>query len=134
MAIPEKCEWQSAQLTVFAAPAIVAAVGDIGVLCALAINAQTHTRDGFTAGFRNGGIAFLAMFQTLAAGQFSACAGDGLFNAGVDLILHRAIPAPASGHTNLVSQRLMAYFSPSLPALRANSPYALYFELSEMML
>jgi hypothetical protein len=99
---------ESTQLAVFTATSVIAAVRAIGILGTLALNAETYAGDGFTAGFRNDGIAFPATLKAFTARQFSARTGNRLFDASVDLILHRTIPAPTSSHDTLADPSNMS--------------------------
>jgi hypothetical protein len=94
-------------------------VGRFQIVRLLTVDAQSYAWNGLSTRLRNGRIALLAVLQTFAARQPGAGTGDGIIDAGIDLILHCTIAAPASGHTHLVSTRSVAYFKSSRPTLRA---------------
>jgi hypothetical protein len=64
----------------------------------LALYAQAHSRHRNPSGFRYFPTAFFTMGQAIALTQAVSGFVNRIFNAGVDLILHGAIPCPSSGH------------------------------------
>jgi hypothetical protein len=89
----------SAQLAVFAgAPVNAAAFTLLFFQLGLALYAQAHARHCDPPGLRYVPAAFFTMSQAIALTQPASGFVNRIFNAGVDLILHGAIPCPSSGH------------------------------------
>jgi hypothetical protein len=88
-----------AQLAVFTgAPVNAAAFALLFFQLGLALYAQAHTRHRNLPGLRYVPAAFFTMSQAIALTQPASGFVNRIFNAGVDLILHGAIPCPSSGH------------------------------------
>src|SRR5690348_10795473 len=91
----------SAQLTVLAAAPIVEAVGlHLLIGLGLAGDAEAHPRHGFAARLGDLVAALLAVLAAGAAGQPAAHALERVLDAGVDLVLDRAVFRPTGGHGN----------------------------------
>jgi hypothetical protein len=87
------------QLTVFtAAPVVQAAIDVATVRLGLTRDTAADAGDGLATGLGNRLTTILAVAETLAPAQGSPGAGDRVFDAGVDLVLHGSILGPAYRH------------------------------------
>ena len=68
----------------------------------LAGNTQTYSRDGFSTSLGYLGCTFFAVFQTFATGQLTAYTLHGIFDTGIDLILHSTVFGPATWYRALI--------------------------------
>jgi hypothetical protein len=88
-----------AQLAVLATAAVdTVLVGLELIEFLLAGNAKANSFDRLASRLGNIVAAFFAVGKALTRGQAAACQFYRIFDAGVDLFLHRAIACPASGH------------------------------------
>jgi hypothetical protein len=90
----------SLQLTVLrTAPVDPATLDWPGVPRPLAIDAKFHARDGMAPGLGDRLLALGAVAQALADGP-TPCphAGELVFDRGFNLIVHRSVACPATGH------------------------------------
>jgi vacuolar-type H+-ATPase subunit I/STV1 len=86
-------------LAVFAGPSVnAAAFALLFFQLGLALYAQAHTRHRNPPGLGYVPVAFFTMGQAIALTQAASGFVNRVFNTGVDLILHGAIPCPSSGH------------------------------------
>lgn len=90
----------SAELAVFAAAAVVGAVGGGGIAFGLAGDAGADAGEGLAAAFGDGLPAFVAMGGGFAGGEMGAGAGDGILDGVVDLVGDGAVGGPAGCHVN----------------------------------
>ena len=87
------------QLAVLAAASIVCAGKTLLlVMFDLEINAKPHAGDCLLPCRGNRCAALLAMVQTLAFWQAAARMFYRIFNARIDLFLHRPVAGPSTGH------------------------------------
>ncbi len=87
-----------AELAVFAAAAVVGAVGGGGIAFGLAGDAGADAREGLAAAFGDGLPAFVAMGGGFPGGEMGAGAGDGILDGVVDLVGDGAVGGPAGCH------------------------------------
>src|SRR5579862_2005002 len=90
---------RSAQLTVFAAPAVVAGeCGRVAVMRVLALEAQSHTGDRVSARLRDLRTAVGAVREAGALRQAALRPADSVLDGRIDLFLHRAVAGPTGSH------------------------------------
>ena len=95
----EVCCSTSAQLAVLAASTVEAADRFLlGIVFRLAGYAQSHARDGFATGIRNGVVTFFAVGEALATRDFVTGALDRVLDGCVDLILYRPVLCESTSH------------------------------------
>jgi len=90
----------SSQLAIFAAPPVDLRMDDGFIALRLASNAGAYTRQYFAPPSWDGFPAVFAALKPLTNGNPGACAADRVGNRVVNLILHRAIARPSTGHTS----------------------------------
>jgi hypothetical protein len=87
------------QLAVFAAPAVVpGALRSFSVNLGLATDTQSHAGDRAAARLGNLSAAFRTVAQALSFRQLASRTRDGVFHAGIDLILDCPVFCPATRH------------------------------------
>ena len=64
----------------------------------LARYASPHARQSGAAAFGDGFAAVVAIFGAFSRWHARAGSGDGVLDAIVDLVLHRAVTGPSAGH------------------------------------
>lgn len=87
-----------AELAVFAAAAVVGAVGGGGIAFRLAGDAGADAGEGLAAAFGDGFTAFVAVGGGFPGGEMGAGAGDGILDGVVDLVGDGAVGGPAGCH------------------------------------
>ncbi len=87
------------QLAVLTAPPVITAVPSLlPVNLGLADDTQAHAGDRAAARFRDFKTTFFTVAQALSPRQLASRALDGVFHAGVDLILHCPVFSPSARH------------------------------------
>jgi len=91
------------QLAIFAAPPVDLGMNDSFVAQRLAGYTGAGTRQCLAPAGRDGLAAVFAMFQPFTSGHPRACAADRVAYGVIDLILHRAVARPSTGHMSVHS-------------------------------